>query len=178
MKLYLARHGEAFHNLEQRLNAEAAGDRGLTAEGRRQAAALAATLSNVPLEAIYVSELPRCRQTAEIVNRYHDLPLISDARLNENRSGYEGRPLAEYLTAFERSRDPWQEAFYDGESLAAARQRAADFLASLRSGEQQTVLAVSHGYIIESLYGLLHGLDFEAAVAFQLAPAEFAVLDV
>lgn len=146
--------------------------------GIQQAQELARRLSGEKFDAIYISELPRTRQTAEFINAHHNLPLITDKRLNDNRSGFEGRPAHEYLAAFNSSEDRWHTKFNDGESLADARGRAVNFLKELRTKPYATVLIVTHGYIVESIYGILHNLGHEEAAAYQLPQGEFAIFDL
>src|SRR5262249_57601466 len=65
--------------------------------GREQAAALAARLAAVPLDAIITSPLERCRQTADAIaaaRNGHPLAVQPDERLAEVRYGdWTGQPL-------------------------------------------------------------------------------------
>ena len=65
--------------------------------GREQAAALAARLAAVPLDAIITSPLERCRQTADAIasaRNGHPLAVQEDERLAEVRYGdWTGQPL-------------------------------------------------------------------------------------
>ncbi len=56
---------------------------------------------------IFVSELKRTGQTAGIVNKYYSAQVIVDARLNDNRSGYEGKHYLEYYAALDNADDLW-----------------------------------------------------------------------
>jgi probable phosphoglycerate mutase len=67
MKLYFVRHGESEANtLHVISNRESSF--GLTALGRRQAQALATSLKDVPITAIFSSPILRARETAEILS--------------------------------------------------------------------------------------------------------------
>lgn len=69
MKLLLMRHGQTNYNRLGLCNDDPRDAVYLTDLGRRQALAAAVALRAARLEHIFVSELPRTRQTAEIVNR-------------------------------------------------------------------------------------------------------------
>lgn len=178
MKIYLARHAQTTYNVEKRLNSDPSVDVRLTDLGIQQAQNLAKKLSGEQFDAIYISELPRTRQTAEFINEHHNLPLIVDKRLNDNASGFEGGTVHEYLAAFNGSDNRWHARFNDGESLAEARNRASDFLNELKTKPHKAALVVTHGYIVESIYGILHNLGHEEASAYQLSQGEFAVFDL
>ena len=65
--------------------------------GREQAAALAARLADVPLDAIISSPLDRCRETAEAIAAARDgdpLPVLQDEQFAEVKYGdWTGQPL-------------------------------------------------------------------------------------
>jgi broad specificity phosphatase PhoE len=69
MKAFFVRHGESLYNVKRLCNADPKIDVPLTAHGIRQAQAARERLAGKSLEAIYVSELPRARQTADIIRR-------------------------------------------------------------------------------------------------------------
>jgi broad specificity phosphatase PhoE len=69
--LLLVRHGETDWNRELRI--QGSSDTQLNATGRAQARDLARELAEVPLDAVYSSDLGRARETAEIVERFPDL---------------------------------------------------------------------------------------------------------
>lgn len=178
MKIFLARHTQTTYNTEKRLNSDPSVDVRLTDLGIQQAQDLAKKLSAEKFDAIYISQLPRTRQTAEFINAHHNLPLIVDKRLNDHKSGFEGRPTHEFMHAFNTHDNRWQARFNDGESLVEARERANNFLDELKTKPYETILIITHGYIVESIYGILHNLGHEEASAYQLSQGEFAVFDL
>ena len=178
MKIYIARHTETNYNIDTILNSDPSVDVHLTDVGIQQAQDLAQKLAKEDFEVIFISELSRTRETATYINKYHHVPIIVDKRLNDNATGFEGRPTHEFLAAFHGSENRWHAKFNDGESLAAARDRAGDFLNDLKTKPYKAVLIVTHGYIVESIYGILHNLGHEEASAYRLAQGEFAVFDL
>ena len=82
--LYLIRHGATEHNLQRPpiLQGRAV-DLYLSAEGVRQAEAVANLLSKAQLTAVFCSTLKRAQQTAEIIAGPHRLPVTAFAQLAE-----------------------------------------------------------------------------------------------
>jgi len=177
VRLYLARHTETNYNVRHLVNSDPAVNVHLTKKGIQEAKHLAEKLSKVNFEAIYISELPRTRQTAEFINQYHHLPLIVDDRINDNATGFEGRPTKEYMEAFKNSANGWREAFNDGESLEDAKNRVVEFLAMLKKTGYNSVLIVTSGFIIECFYGIIHKKSFEYSTHFSIAQGDYDVIE-
>ncbi len=177
MRLYLARHTETNYNVRHLINSDPAVNVHLTKKGIQQAKHLAEKLSNVNLEAIYISELPRTRQTAEFINQYHDLPLLVDNRINDNATGFEGLPTKVYMQAFHNSADGWRETFNDGESLEAAKNRVEEFLRMLKSTDYASALIVTSGFIIECFYGIIYNKSFEYSTHFLISQGNYDVIE-
>ncbi len=97
MQLYLMRHGQTNYNLLELCNGDPQVDVHLTELGIQQAQHAAESLRNVELDNILISELPRTRQTAEIINQYYQVPIEVLPTLNDIRTGCEDRPVAEYF---------------------------------------------------------------------------------
>lgn len=144
-KLYLMRHGEArnpTHILYGRMPGFT-----LSEAGKEQAHAAGAWLADKPLTAIYCSPMERARQTAAIVAGYlPDLPPMTDERIIEVSTPYEGQPTAD-LAAM-----GWD--LYTGnqpphEVPGTVLDRVLDFFDTIverHSG--QSVAAVAHGDIL------------------------------
>jgi broad specificity phosphatase PhoE len=84
-RLLLVRHGETDWNTTGRFQGQA--DPPLNANGRAQAASLAAQLAQTRIGAIYSSDLQRARDTAEIVARKLGMTVRVDRRLREINQG-------------------------------------------------------------------------------------------
>ncbi len=157
MKAFFVRHGESLYNVKRLCNADPKVDVPLTARGIRQAQAARKRLAGKSLEAIYVSELPRARQTAEIIRRDHACPMIVDARLNDRRSGFEGRPIDEYLAA--AASDPVHFCAPGGESYLDLKARIIAFLDELSAFDAGAVAVVTHHEVLQVVKGTLENLD-------------------
>ncbi len=155
--VWLARHGEV-HNPSNVLYGRLPRVR-MTAEGRRQAAALAHFLAPRPIQAVYSSPMLRARRTAEtIVERHPELGHIRiDSNLQEVRTGWQGEPLASLeqidwdFYAHPRGRDD--------ESLQMISDRMHRWLGRvLHRHAGAEAVGVSHGDPILILAGSLRGL--------------------
>jgi len=128
MLLYLIRHGETDWNIERRC--QGFSDSELNGTGRRQAEAIARTLSNTKLEAIYASDLKRAYETARIVAKYHDVAVRTDEGFREIHQGdFEGLTLTELVANHSDFLERWFREPADlrvpgGESMREVQNRA------------------------------------------------------
>lgn len=172
--LYLIRHGEAVSNVEPVI-AGIKSDRGLTELGHQQAALLEERLRAEPLDAdvLYVSTLKRAQQTGEYVARALGLPAQESQDLHELRPGdADGLSIEEWRGQADREvppTDPYQPFSPHGESWATFLLRAESALLDLVTRhEDQTVVAVCHGGVLEASFYLAFGLGPSARrVAFD-----------
>jgi broad specificity phosphatase PhoE len=132
--ILLARHGETQWNRDGRYQGHA--DPPLNDLGRTQAAALAESLEDEALDAVFASDLRRAHETAEIVGARLGLPVERDAGLREIAVGsWQG------LTRAERDGLEW-----DGESYDEHRRRVLDALHRIAEKHPDgRILVVAHG---------------------------------
>lgn len=154
MELILVRHGETSWNRERRV--QGITDLDLNEEGVRQARLLAASLKGQPIEAIYTSPLKRARQTAEIINIYHGVPIHEDRRLREMDQGvFEGLSYPELMRC-ERDflrrwmTDPAAVRMPGGESLTELQGRAWPATAEIVA-QGVNALMVSHNFTLAAI---------------------------
>jgi alpha-ribazole phosphatase len=170
MHLYCLRHGETLYNRLGLCNDDPGRDVRLTSKGMRQAEIAAERLRNVPIERIFISELPRTRQTAEVINRHHHLPLESHAELNDIRSGFESQPVAEYFAA--TGHDRLHVRVNGGESLLDYKQRVSGFIGWLTGQPEAVVLVVAHEETLRVFAVCLTGLSDEAMLGLHYGNCE------
>lgn len=178
MTVWLARHGAA-----EVPPGRAVGwtDVPLSAEGRRQAAALAARLGGVPLTRVHTSDLRRAADTAAAVGVAHGLPVRATADLREIDFGaWEGRRLADLWVERPAEAAAWEadlrRAPSDfGETVAALEARVARFAGSLAGGGH--VLVVAHRGSLAVLRSLLGGLSLEEAWRLPMDPGALVRLE-
>jgi len=144
--LLLARHGQSLFNVDGIVNGDPARDRGLSAQGGEEAAALGQQVAAVQIDLCVVSRFPRAQETARIAlgeARAAAVPRVVDGDLDDIRIGeLEGRTLADYRTwKHGRSRG---EPFPGGESLYDAARRYADAYERILRRDEKTVLCICH----------------------------------
>ena len=151
--LYLIRHAEAEGNVFRRLQGQY--DSLITPNGRKQIAALEQRFANIPIDAVYSSDLARTCITAGAIYKPKKLPLNKDRRLREISVGiWENHPFGwldhndpERNYAFSHSPRTWSvegsETFdiYVGRFLVALREIA-------EKHDGQTVALFSHGMVL------------------------------
>jgi broad specificity phosphatase PhoE len=142
MRLLALRHGQSEYNLLGLCNDDPARQVALTERGRAQARAAGQRLRGQAIEHVYCSPLLRARHTAELVNAVVGAPLTVEPRLADIRSGFDGRPVADYMACI--AADPLHIRPRGGESLLEHRARVAGFLDWLAHRPFATVLLVAH----------------------------------
>lgn len=128
---YIFRHGETDWNKEKRIQGHT--DTLLNENGIAQAKNLISKFSNIPLDAIYSSDLVRAKETAKYLAEHYNVPLYTEANLREMRYGdAEGMHLSNIIDVF--GEDLWNKIqsfkavnndvrFPNGESRFEARTR-------------------------------------------------------
>ncbi|MBI5660156.1 MAG: histidine phosphatase family protein [Nitrosomonadales bacterium] len=143
MKITLIRHGESEANIADRINDNPARSVNLTERGRVQAETAAEKLRATKFTCAYASEFPRARQTAEILLRHHSCTLLTDASLNERRSGMDGLPVHTFNDLVRP--DPLRIKPPQGESFLEQMERLHGFLGEIAAHHPSgNILAVSH----------------------------------
>lgn len=170
MQLYLMRHGQTNYNLLELCNNDPRVDVHLSETGIQQAQSAAAALRNVLLDRILISELPRTLQTAEIINQHHQAPIKVVPALNDIRSGFEGRPVADYFAAI--GADRFNNRPSSGESLRDYQTRVLPVLDWLCQQPWTGVLIVAHEETLRILVAALRGLSLDELLALHFGNCE------
>lgn len=90
--IYLIRHGQTDWNTARRIQGTT--DVPLNVVGREQTLLLLPEIKTLKLDKIFVSNLRRAQETAEILNREIQVPIVTDERLREVCFGeWEGRSV-------------------------------------------------------------------------------------
>jgi broad specificity phosphatase PhoE len=143
MKITLVRHGESAANVASIINDDPARAVALTPAGRGQALALGDRLRGAPFVQAYASQFARAHQTAVMILGDRCLYLEIDPRLNERRSGMDGRPVEDF-NALVRP-DPVNIKPPDGESFLEQMERVRACLDEIAAQHGAAeVLAISH----------------------------------
>jgi probable phosphoglycerate mutase len=160
---------------------------GLDDRGRDQAAALAARLAGVALDAIVTSPLQRCRETAAAIAAArdgHQAAVTEDPRFAEVAYGeWTGRPIKRL------AKEPlWRVVQAhpsavrfpgpDGESLPGVQERAVAAIRdwNARLGPKAAYLVCSHGDVIKSILADSLGMHLDMFQRIQVDPCSVSVI--
>ncbi len=154
IKLILVRHGVTLENATNIAQGQTDGT--LSAEGKAANEELGRELQQHFFKTIYSSPLGRALQTAEAIQRYNPhTHLMVDHRLMERHLGIlQEKPYPV----------PYAEAdVYEGmETADSMKARLNEFLAEIiQQHKEETIVLVSHGYLIKVLLSILHGWPVE-----------------
>lgn len=165
-RLILIRHGETDWNVEGRWQGQI--DVPLNAKGKRQARAVTESLREVPIDAIYSSDLQRALSTAQEIARIKGLPVQTDARLREIHQGeWQGMRITEikahYTERFaQQQRNPLTFAPPGGETVAQVKERVVAAVKDIvQRHPHQTVVIVSHGFALAVILVHFQGRPIE-----------------
>jgi alpha-ribazole phosphatase len=153
-RLVLIRHAEPDESMRGRSYGRL--DVPLSPAGRAQAAAIAETLRDARLDAIFASPMRRAIDTAAPLAEAHGLTVVAHEGLRELDFGaLEGLTFDEI--ARERPElyeswmtDPTETRFPDGESFGELRERALAAAADIRSGHEHAAI-VAHGGVTRAI---------------------------
>ncbi len=162
-RVYIVRHAEAEGNLYRRVHGWY--DSLITGNGYRQIAALEQRFAEIPVDAVYSSDLFRTRTTAGALYKPKNLPLRTAQGLREINLGvWEDLPFGELA-----HRDPERLRAFSamapgfsvqgGETFAQVQERVLRTVREIAAAHPgQTVALFSHGTAIRCLQGAIRGL--------------------
>ena len=172
-EIYLIRHAQAEGNRYRIMQGHWDGD--VTAVGEKQVELLAARFRDIPVDAVYASDLYRARHTAAAAARWRGLPIRSDPRLREINVGpweteffgnvFHDEPELARQFIYEPDRFCLEGA----ETYAAVGERAIAALEEIaRTNPGRTVAVVSHGVTIRCLLSRITGLSLRDVKALPI----------
>ena len=170
MELYVMRHGQTNYNLLGLCNDDPNNEVYLTEIGMQQAEQAAKQLARIPLSKIYVSELPRTLQTAQVINQYHNAPITTTHYLNDIKSGFDGKPVSDYFAA--TGHDRFNITPPGGESVKEFKKRVLKFLDEIDPNEDLNVLVVTHEEAMRVFYAYFNKLNKEAMLDLDFGNCE------
>ena len=105
-RIYFVRHGESESNRITQFAGSL--DMPLTERGQQQALLTAEFLSDLPINAVYASDLSRAYETGKAIAAKHNVPIYSDDALREIYAGeWEGKTYATLEKDFSDSYGVW-----------------------------------------------------------------------
>lgn len=165
-RVYLVRHGEAEGNIYRRIHGQYDSD--LTENGLRQVEALEERFRSIHLDAVYSSDLRRCRKTARALYEHKGLPLQLEPGLREMNLGqWEDRPWGEIgrsdpqgIWEFQHTAPSFRAP--GGESYEELRRRVSGTIFRLAARHEGETIGLSTHYIaLRSALSVFHGYRVE-----------------
>ena len=171
--LVLIRHGETEWNRTGRYQGHA--DSPLTTRGLAQARAVAQALDGQEFDAFYSSDLGRARRTATIIADKVGRRFLVDSRLREQHyglmQGHDGKAARELDPGFFESLASGDAEYAPkgGESRIQRHSRAVTALKEIAEKHPgSTVLVVTHGGVVDSLFRETLGIPHESPRHYSL----------
>lgn len=156
MKILVTRHGQTDWNVEKRIQGRT--DIELNNKGIEQAYQTKENLKNEKIDLIICSPLKRAKQTADIINKDRNIPIIYDERLLEICYGEnEGRLHDDFdYDGF------WSivntHEYKDAENVNKFIQRAHNFLNDLKNRKEENILIVTHNGVCRAINTYFNGI--------------------
>lgn len=174
LKIVFVRHGNTFEDGEPSRQVGAETDVPLTDAGRVQAEAVARHLKarGLAVRAIHAGALKRQRETAEILSRGLDAPVVDEPALAELSYGaWENLTTAELKERFPSSYEAWNvsgawPSEFEGDA-ESVRRRLQRFLDKIRCSYEDgaTVVAVTSQGVLKLLTSVIEPERWEALQA-------------
>lgn len=173
MNIYILRHGQTNYNALGLCNDNPMRGVYLTEQGIGQAERAAKNLAFDWIDVIFVSQLPRTRQTARFINAYHNVKILERDELNDIRTGFDGRSVDDYLAYV--GNDRLHKAPPGGESLCQFKDRVNAFIDSLLKEKYENVLIVAHEETMRVFAARFNGLSDEEMEKLKFLNCELLV---
>ena len=174
MEILLTRHGKTEWNALKKVQGKA--DIALNEEGIKQANDTRILLKNENIDLILCFPLTRAMQTAQIINRERNIPMVFDERLSERDFGeFEGMPNTEFdYEAFWSYKQNIQ--YHKAENIRGFFQRVYGFLDDIHlKYKDKRILLVAHGGVSIPVYCYFDGIpDKDTLLGLALDHCEIA----
>ncbi len=157
MKVFTVRHGQTNYNLKHLCNDDPLVNVFLTDKGKEQSRVVAQKLKEHHFDEIFISQIPRTKETADFINKFHNVKIKVESRLNDRKTGLEGGSTSEFNVLMKG--DLFNKKLDNGESFQEEKERVFSFLDELASSNAENVLIVSHHEIIKIITGYFLGLS-------------------
>ena len=170
--IYFIRHGETDYNKDMRFQGHL--DIPLNQKGLVQARLALEKTKSIKIDKIYYSPLSRAKKTAEIINSFHNAPMIADDRLKEIYMGSLQGKVPSKLKEFDRLLAFSNPERFGGESHDEFCSRIKSFFEEIKN-TNENILIVSHGGVFRAFYKIINNLD---DLQFEMQPIPNASLIV
>jgi probable phosphoglycerate mutase len=176
MILYLIRHGLTDFNIKHVSNDNPKRHVPLNIKGKAQANKAGRKLKGRGIEAIFVSQFTRTKQTAGIINKYLKVKIMIDKRLNERKFGFDGKPTKIIHKLADSNYFHYKPKC--GETFQQEKQRTKSFLKDLKKKKYKTALIVSHEEPMQTMLVYLKRWSDKKAYSRRIGHCEFLKLNL
>jgi len=169
--IFLVRHATTEYNqtdlLQGRMNNP------LNETGKKEALALANELKNKKIDMIYHSPLERTRQTAEIINQFHNAPYAKvESFVEVDLGDWEGLKYSEVIENNSEFHQEWLSsvsvAIPGGESFSQVYTRTKPGIDQILADNHSQILIVGHATVNRAILAHLLNMNPEAARLFRM----------
>ncbi|MFN2389392.1 MAG: MSMEG_4193 family putative phosphomutase [Actinomycetota bacterium] len=155
----------------------------LSERGRAQAEAVAETLAEAPIAAVYSSPIDRTMETARAIARHHGVKVVRSEALGEVRYGTwtdrSLKSLARTKLWGTVQRFPSAARFPGGETLAEVQARAIAEVQRLRAVHPKgTLCCVSHADVIKLIAAHYLGVHIDLFQRIVVSPASLTAIAI
>lgn len=177
--IYLVRHGATGYNDQDLFQGVL--DNSLSERGRQESEKLARRLKDETIDIMYHSPLVRARQTAEIINRYHQVELCQvDGFIEMDMGNWEG---LNFFKVVKEQAEIYQQLISDpgakipgGESFDQLFNRVKPGVDKVMACNEKSILISAHAMVNRGILGHLLGLEPTKARKFRMDNCAFSRL--
>lgn len=177
--IYLVRHGATGYNDQNLL--QGVRDNLLSEKGNQESEKLAHRLKDETIDIMFHSPLTRARQTAEIINRYHQAELCQvDGFIEMDMGDWEG---INFFKVVKEQAEIYQQLVSDpfakvpgGESFNQVFKRVKSGVDKVMASKGKSILISAHAMVNRAILGHLLGLEPIKARKFRMDNCAFSRL--
>lgn len=191
MKIYLTRHGETDWNIKHKnpkisnntKNNSVTDDDyiDINTTGIEQAKKLAEKLKNISIDLVICSPLPRAKQTAEIIVKGRNIPIIFDKDISVREFGEHKGKVADVDFDFKHGFWSYKAniKYRQAENIRDFFNRVYSFLDKIKEEyKEKNVLLVTHGSVAIPIYCYFNGIpEDDNLLKYVLANCEIAIYE-
>ena len=177
--IYLVRHGATGYNDQDLF--QGVSDNSLSEKGKQESEKLAQRLKDETIDIIFHSPLTRARQTAEIIDRYHQAKLYQvDEFIEMDMGDWEG---LNFFKVMKEQAEIYQQLVSDpgakipgGESFDQVFNRVKPGVDKVMASKEKNILISAHAMVNRAILGHLLGLESIKALKFRMDNCAFSRL--
>jgi broad specificity phosphatase PhoE len=165
MEIIFVRHAETKNNINGIIQGLEHGD--INEKGEKEIEKISELLHNEKIDVFFSSDIPRCKITAQGINKFHNLKIKYTKLIREKYNGdWTGKHYKEVDWDHLEGTFETRKA-HNGESLVEVKNRAKTFVQELLTKYGNTdkkILVVSHGAFLKILMGDLLGMEIKNSI--------------